>query len=98
MIPLNQLDAYFRDLAARDVYSGVVLITRGAEPLFSGAYGYASRFWKVKNTLATRFDTASITKLFTAVATCSWLTRVFSRSTRAWSISWRSNTPRLPGT
>lgn len=69
MITLKQLDATFEDLVTRDAYSGVVLITRGAERLFSGAYGYASRSWKVKNTLATRFDTASITKLFTSVAT-----------------------------
>ena len=36
--------------------------------MFSGAYGWATRRWAVPVTLATRFDTASITKLFTAVA------------------------------
>ncbi|OPZ49656.1 MAG: Penicillin-binding protein 4* [Firmicutes bacterium ADurb.BinA052] len=41
---------------------------RGDEVLFSGAYGYAHRGWRVPNTVSTRFDTASITKLFTAVA------------------------------
>ncbi len=64
----NKLDAYFRDLESRQKYSGVVRITQGAEERFSGAYGYASRAWKVPNSLSTRFDTASITKLFTAVA------------------------------
>ena len=63
------LDLYFSELERRDRFSGVVLITRGQEQLYSAAYGYASRPWKVKNALGTRFDTASITKLFTSVAT-----------------------------
>jgi CubicO group peptidase (beta-lactamase class C family) len=49
-------------------FDGVVLLRRGDETLFSGAYGLASRRWEVPNTLETRFDTASITKLFTSVA------------------------------
>src|SRR5262249_43958844 len=40
-----------------------------------GAYGYANRAWKAANTLETRFDTASITKLFTAVATLQLIDR-----------------------
>jgi CubicO group peptidase (beta-lactamase class C family) len=63
------LDRYFRQLEQADEYSGVVLITQGKVQLFAGAYGYASRPWKVKNTMDVRFDTASITKLFTSVAT-----------------------------
>jgi CubicO group peptidase (beta-lactamase class C family) len=63
-----ELDHYFLQLEHEDKFSGVVLMTRGDQVLFSGAYGYASRAWKVKNTLDIRFDTASITKLFTAVA------------------------------
>src|SRR2546422_10764890 len=46
----------------------VFLITQGSSQLFAGSYGYASRSLKVPNTLTTRFDTASVTKLFTAVA------------------------------
>lgn len=65
----NILDRYFHELEELEKYSGVVLITQGVATLFSGAYGYASRPWKIKNTLDMRFDTASITKLFTAVAT-----------------------------
>ena len=44
-------------------------ITVGDVERFASAYGLASRAWRVPNTLETRFDTASITKLFTAVAT-----------------------------
>ncbi len=61
-------DAYFQALTAAERFSGSVLVTRGAETLFSGAYGLASRAWRIANTLDTRFDTASVTKLFTAVA------------------------------
>jgi CubicO group peptidase (beta-lactamase class C family) len=49
-------------------FTGVVLVRRGTSDLFAGAYGLASPRWGVENTLDTRFDTASITKLFTAVA------------------------------
>lgn len=49
-------------------FEGVVLLQRGDDVLFSGAYGLASRRWNVPHTLDTRFDTASITKLFTSVA------------------------------
>ncbi|MGB8361801.1 MAG: serine hydrolase domain-containing protein [Acidimicrobiia bacterium] len=61
------LDSYLDNRAARDIFSGVALITRDGNELFSGAYGFASRAWKVPTTVDTRFDTASVTKLFTAV-------------------------------
>jgi CubicO group peptidase (beta-lactamase class C family) len=64
----DKLHTYFRELEARQKFSGVVRITQGEEERFAGAYGYASRAWKIPNSLSTRFDTASITKLFTAVA------------------------------
>ena len=65
----NKLNNYFRELETQNKYSGVVLITQGRDIVYEGAYGYASRPWKIKNSLETRFDTASITKLFTTVAT-----------------------------
>ena len=64
----GELDRYLQDLAAGDAFSGVVRVTVGADERFAGAYGLASRAWGVPNTLDTRFDTASTTKLFTAVA------------------------------
>jgi CubicO group peptidase (beta-lactamase class C family) len=54
-------------LSEREV-DGVVVVRRGDETLYEGAFGLASRRWGVPNTLDTRFDTASITKLFTSVA------------------------------
>jgi CubicO group peptidase (beta-lactamase class C family) len=62
------LDAWLRARAAADEFSGVVLIRRGQTTVFSGTYGWASRRWMVPVNAATRFDSASITKLFTAVA------------------------------
>ena len=63
------LDRYLRELEANDSFSGVVRIAVGDDERFAGAYGFASRAWRVLNTMDTRFDTASITKLFTAIAT-----------------------------
>ncbi|MET1156750.1 serine hydrolase, partial [Arthrobacter sp.] len=54
--------------AARDEFSGVVLVSQDGGTLFEGAYGLASRRWGVPVTPSTRFDVASVTKLFTAVA------------------------------
>ncbi len=62
------LDQHFGEQAAADAFSGVVRVTVGGVERFAGAYGPASRAWHVPNTLDTRFDTASITKLFTAVS------------------------------
>lgn len=47
-------------------FSGAALIKRGKETVFSFAAGYANRMYKIENTLDMAFDTASITKLFTA--------------------------------
>jgi CubicO group peptidase (beta-lactamase class C family) len=49
-------------------FSGVVAIRAGRKTVFEEASGLASRRWNAPNTLDTRFDTASITKLFTSVA------------------------------
>jgi CubicO group peptidase (beta-lactamase class C family) len=75
MIAPDELERYFQQRTEQDAFSGVVLITQGNSSLFAGAYGYASRSWKVHNTLAMRFDTASVTKLFTSVATLQLIDR-----------------------
>ena len=62
------LEGWLRSRAAGELFSGVVLIRRGETTVLSGAYGWATRRWAVPVSLATRFDTASITKLFTSVA------------------------------
>lgn len=55
-------------LVAADSFSGVVYVARGAEPIYARAFGLASKTWNMPNRLDTRFNLASITKMFTAVA------------------------------
>lgn len=80
----GELERYFREQEHNNSYSGVVRIVQGEQELFADAYGYASRSWRVPNTLAMRFNTASITKLFTAVAVLQLIDRgLLSFDTRA---------------
>ncbi len=65
---LAALDTHLRGAADADAFSGVVRIERDGDPLFERAYGVASRRWGVPVRTSTRFDVASVTKLFTAVA------------------------------
>ncbi len=53
--------------AAEKDFSGAILVKKANDILFSDAYGYAHKGWKIKNTVDTKFDTASVTKLFTTV-------------------------------
>ncbi|MCL4879239.1 MAG: beta-lactamase family protein [Anaerolineae bacterium] len=71
----NILDPYFGELERTHQFSGVVQVTQGETRLYAGAFGYASRAWQVRNTLDIRFDTASITKLFTAAAVLQLIDR-----------------------
>ncbi len=58
------LDAFLAD----NDFSGTVLIKRGNTTIFEAATGLATQRWGIPNSMDTRFDTASITKLFTSVA------------------------------
>ncbi|MBD9732204.1 beta-lactamase family protein [Streptomyces sp. H28] len=49
-------------------FSGTVRVTRRGEPVYTGAFGMASRRWAVPNTADTTFRVASVSKTFTAVA------------------------------
>lgn len=49
-------------------FSGTVLIARGSEVLWQGAYGFANRDAAIPNQADTRFDVGSIAKSFTRVA------------------------------
>lgn len=52
-------------------FSGVCMVKLENTTLFSGAYGYANRAFHVLNKIDTKFDVASITKIFTAAAVLS---------------------------
>jgi CubicO group peptidase (beta-lactamase class C family) len=64
----RELDAYLSTLSAKDEFSGVVLVARDGEPLFTKAYGMANREHQVPNRTETRFRLGSMNKMFTAVA------------------------------
>lgn len=49
-------------------FSGTVLIARGADVLWQGAYGFANKDANLPNQADTRFDVGSIAKSFTRVA------------------------------
>ncbi len=65
---LGQLGAYLERLDEADVFSGVVMIARDGEPVFSGAYGYADREQRIPNAIDTPFILGSMNKLFTSLA------------------------------
>ena len=53
---------------AEDRFAGVVVVEHRGDTVVAGAYGHAHLGLGVRNTIDTRFNTASITKMFTAVA------------------------------
>jgi D-alanyl-D-alanine carboxypeptidase len=59
-------EAVYREMTEK--FSGAALVKRGDKVLLRKAYGLADRELKIPNTIDTRFRTASVTKMFTAVA------------------------------
>ena len=64
----KQIESLYEEYFKEHNFSGSGLVKGGECILFNNAYGYAHRGFKVLNTIDTRFDTASVTKLYTAVA------------------------------
>lgn len=63
-----ELGAFLDDLAGKGEFSGVVLLARGSETLFAKAYGQADRERGIPNKIDTKFNLASMNKMFTGVA------------------------------
>jgi len=61
-------DAYARRLASADIFAGVVLVAAHDSVLLARAYGAARREPMVLSSTDTRFQLASVSKMFTAVA------------------------------
>ena len=73
MIQLDGFDEYLQQRTDADLFAGVIRLDRqrsdgSHETVFEQGYGLASRAWRIPCTPDIRFDTASITKLFTTVA------------------------------
>ncbi|MDV3426482.1 MAG: beta-lactamase family protein [Bacillota bacterium] len=56
------------EFADKKNFSGVCLVKMGDDTLFLKAYGLAHKGFKISNNIDTKFDTASVTKTFTAVS------------------------------
>jgi CubicO group peptidase (beta-lactamase class C family) len=65
---VDSLRAYVERMAARDAFSGTVLLARAGQPLYRAAFGEANKDFGVKNTVDTKFNLGSMNKMFTAVA------------------------------
>jgi CubicO group peptidase (beta-lactamase class C family) len=74
-LDFRPVEARLRELEAADRFSGVVAVRRGDDDLLTGAFGQASRTWNIPMAPEMRFDSASITKVFTAVATLQLVER-----------------------
>ena len=65
---VDDLEDYLEELSQDDNFGLSIMITKGGERLLQKSYGYASREHGVLNTINSKFNIASIGKLFTAVA------------------------------
>jgi len=64
----KELDAFIKGLAAEDKFSGAVLVAKDDKPIFQKAYGLASKEFSVPNQTNTKFNAASMGKMFTGIA------------------------------
>ena len=63
-----EITSYLNDLDSKD-FSGTILVAQNDTIIEERAYGFSNIEYKVPNKIDTKFNLASITKLFTAVAT-----------------------------
>jgi CubicO group peptidase (beta-lactamase class C family) len=64
----RELDAFIQELVAQDKFSGAVLMAKDERPIFQKAYGLASKEFNVPNQTNTKFNVASMGKMFTGIA------------------------------
>jgi CubicO group peptidase (beta-lactamase class C family) len=62
-----RLESYLEGLVRRDLFSGAVLVARGGEIVFEKAVGESSLEHRTVNTPNTRFNIASLSKMFAGV-------------------------------
>jgi CubicO group peptidase (beta-lactamase class C family) len=62
------MDAFVRKLPPDRQFQGNILIERNGQTILEKSYGLAVEGWKIPNTAQTRFEIASVSKQFTAVA------------------------------
>jgi CubicO group peptidase (beta-lactamase class C family) len=65
---VRQVESYLQKLVGADLFSGAVIVAKDGKPLFKRAYGLGSRAFNVPNRVDTKFNIASMNKMFTAIA------------------------------
>jgi CubicO group peptidase (beta-lactamase class C family) len=65
ILEINQL---VEDLSNKDKFSGTVLIAKGNEIIYQKAVGFANKENNLKNNIDTKFNLASMNKMFTGIA------------------------------
>jgi D-alanyl-D-alanine carboxypeptidase len=63
-----KVDTYLTNMAELQQVSGAVLVAKDGVPLFTHAYGLASKSFNVPNQVDTKFNLGSMNKMFTAIA------------------------------
>lgn len=63
---MSDLRDFIKALATENDFSGVIHFSQRNGDEYEEAFGYANMDWKVPNSTQTRFNTASISKIFTA--------------------------------
>jgi CubicO group peptidase (beta-lactamase class C family) len=63
-----KIDGLMTALVSADAFSGTLYVAKNGRPIYARAFGLANRTWHAPNRIDTRFNLASITKMFTAVA------------------------------
>ncbi len=67
-VTAKEIDAFIKKLAEDDKFSGAVFVAKDDKPIFQKAYGLASKEYNVPNQTNTKFNVASVGKMFTGVA------------------------------
>jgi CubicO group peptidase (beta-lactamase class C family) len=62
------VDAFIKGLVAEDKFSGAVLVAKDGRSIFKNAYGLANKEFNVASQVNTKFNVASVGKMFTGVA------------------------------
>jgi CubicO group peptidase (beta-lactamase class C family) len=65
---LPGFSGYLKQQAGAGRFAGTVMVAKDGRPALTAAYGMADRLGNVANTAATRYNVASMGKMFTAVA------------------------------
>jgi CubicO group peptidase (beta-lactamase class C family) len=65
---ISQINQKMEELASSDRFSGTVLIAKGNQILYQKAVGLANKEQNISNLIDTKFNLASMNKMFTAVA------------------------------